>query len=280
MGLDNRKKNVTLWALLILVVLAGGWFFFTPSSKPRTGDTGGPRSEDIGNAPRSVQGAKEPGKTAPDSPSARQHIVKGTIQVPIAYENLEKSQTLKKLMTFRKKNLGIQQSLDMIVKSNETFTVGGTRVSMQEVLEKAFTKRGQVYEQKIDESGVPVPESIKEYGIHVVRPGENIWNIHFNILREYYALQGIDVASSADEPQSKGFSSGVGKILKFSETMVIIYNLINRQVVTDLNLLQPLSKIVVYNMEEVFSLLKEINYDNVDRIQFDGKNIWIPARKS
>jgi hypothetical protein len=272
MGLDNRRRDVTLWALLILMVLAGGWFFFTPASGPGTGDTS--------RGPGPVPGKKKPGKTAPDSLAARQDIVKGKIQVPIAYENLEKSQTLKKLMATRKKNLGIQKSLDMIVKSNETFTVGGTRVSMQEVLEKAFTKRGQVYEQKLDESGTPVPESIKEYGIHVVRPGENIWNIHFNILKEYYAHQGIEVAPSADEPQNRGFSSGVGKILKFSETMVIIYNLIDRQVVTDINLLQPLSKIVVYNMEEVFSLLKEINYDNVDRIQFDGKNIWIPARKS
>ena len=35
----------------------------------------------------------------------------------------------------------------------------------------------------------------------------------------------------------------------------------------------------VYNMDEVFSLLEEINYDTVDRIQFDGKNIWVPAKK-
>ncbi|MCP4722868.1 MAG: hypothetical protein GY860_25735, partial [Desulfobacteraceae bacterium] len=88
------------------------------------------------------------------------------------------------------------------------------------------------------------------------------------------------VASKADEPGNLGFSSGVGKILKFSETMVIIYNLIEKKVVEDINLLEPLSKIVVYNMDAVFTLLEEINYDNVDRIQFDGKNIWIPAKKS
>jgi hypothetical protein len=33
-------------------------------------------------------------------------------------------------------------------------------------------------------------------------------------------------------------------------------------------------------MDEVFSLLQEFNYDNIDRIQFDGKTIWIPAKKS
>jgi len=60
----------------------------------------------------------------------------------------------------------------------------------------------------------------------VVKPGDNIWNIHFNILKEYYSHKNILVSSKADEPINMGQSSGVGKILKFSETMVIIYNLI------------------------------------------------------
>jgi hypothetical protein len=78
----------------------------------------------------------------------------------------------------------------------------------------------------------------------------------------------------------KGQSSGVGKNLKFSETMVIIYNLLEKKVDVDINLLSPLSKIIVYNMDEVFSLLRDINFDTIDRIQFDGKTIWVPAKKS
>jgi len=113
----------------------------------------------------------------------------------------------------------------------------------------------------------------------VVQPGDNIWNIHFNILKEYYEYKGINVSSEADEPIDKGLSSGVGKILKFSETLVIIYNLVEKKVTSDIDLLEPLSKIVVYNMDEVFSLLQEINYKNIDRIQFDGKTIWIPTKK-
>ena len=117
------------------------------------------------------------------------------------------------------------------------------------------------------------------YGIYVVQPGDNIWNIHFNILKEFYEYQGIFVSSEADEPVALGKSSGVGKILKFYETMVIIYNLIDQKVDSNIDLLEPLSKIVVYNMDEVFSLLQEINYENIARIQFDGKTIWIPAKK-
>jgi len=150
---------------------------------------------------------------------------------------------------------------------------------MREILEKAYAQSGTVYQEEISPSGGTVPVKIREYGIHVVQPGDNIWNIHFRILKEYYAHKNISIEPKADEPKNLGFSSGIGKVLKFSETMVIIYNLIEKQVVKDINLIEPLSKIVVYNMDAVLSLLEEINYDNVDRIQFDGKNIWIPTKK-
>ncbi|MCD4675300.1 MAG: hypothetical protein K8S18_04800 [Desulfobacula sp.] len=150
---------------------------------------------------------------------------------------------------------------------------------MRDILEKAFIKKGDVFQEKIDDSGAVRPQKTKEYGIYVVQPGDNIWNIHFNILKEFYEYQGINVSPQADEPYGQGMSSGVGKILKFSETMVIIYNLIEKKVDSNIDLLEPLSKIVVYNMDEVFSLLQEFNYDNIDRLQFDGKTIWIPAKK-
>jgi hypothetical protein len=207
-------------------------------------------------------------------------VEKDIIVIPdIDYKNLEKNKALKKLMGSRKESLGIKKSLDMIVKSNESFTIGGKQISMRDILEKAFIKDGTVFEEKISDSGAVIPQKIKEYGIYVVQSGDNIWNIHFNILKEFYDHKGINVSPEADEPVDKGMSSGIGKILKFSETMVIIYNLVENKVDSNINLLEPLSKIVVYNMDEVFSLLFEVNYDNIDRLQFDGKTIWIPAKK-
>jgi len=208
-------------------------------------------------------------------------VVTGEINFPtiINYKDLEKDEDLKRLMSDRKKSLGIKESLDMIVKSDESFTVGESTVSMQKILEKAFTQEGKVFQEEISESGSAKPTKIREYGIYVVRSGDNIWNIHFRILRDYYAAKGIPVEAKADEPGNAGMSSGVGKILKFSETMVIIYNLIEEKVTQDINIIEPLSKVIVYNMDAVFSLLDEINFDNVDRLQFDGKNIWIPANK-
>ncbi len=213
--------------------------------------------------------------------SSRNDTVQGKVIVKpdIDYQNLKQDEKLAALMETRKKNLGIRKSLDMIVKSDESFKVGGNKVSMQDIIEKSHMQKEKVFIQKIEGSGAVTPLKIKEYGIYVVQPNDNIWNIHFNLLKEYYDHQGISVSPKADEPDKNNLSSGVGKILKFSENMVMIYNLSEKKIDTDIDLLEPLSKIVIYNMDEVFSLLKQIEYKNIDRIQFDGKTIWIPVKK-
>lgn len=115
----------------------------------------------------------------------------------------------------------------------------------------------------------------KEYGIYIVRPGDNIWNIHFQVLSGYFEKKGVTLSPLADEPIARGVSSGVGKLLKFSENMVYLYNLENRQLDVNLDQLTPYKKIVIYNMKRVFELLDQIDYENVNQIQFDGDTIWI-----
>ncbi|MDD9304833.1 MAG: hypothetical protein HUK40_21815 [Desulfobacter sp.] len=220
-----------------------------------------------------------PGKVSTPAESQK---VTGKIKKsePIVFQDLKKDETLKTMMGHRKEKHGIKKSLDMIVQSDESFTVGKSTVSMQKILEQAFKKKGQVFEEQILDSGTTRPVKTQTYGIYVVQPGDNIWNIHFRILKDYYTDKGLIIKEGADEPGTGGMSSGVGKILKFSETMVIIYNLHEEKVTQDINILEPLSKVVVYNMDAVFALLEQINFDNVNRIQFDGKNIWIPVKKS
>ncbi len=272
---QDKRKTIVISAIVILGII-GVWLYVTPNNQSinnflkKTKVAASSESKTILNT-KAINLADTKNKI----------VVKGDIIVKptIDYKDMKKDTPLGKLMDTRKENLGIQKSLDMIIKSDESFIVGDSKVSMREILEKAYTKSGTVYQEEIAPSGGTVPVKIREYGIHVVRPGDNIWNIHFGILKEYYAHKNISIEPKADEPKNLGFSSGVGKVLKFSETMVIIYNLIEKQVVKDINLIEPLSKIVVYNMDAVLSLLEEINYDNVDRIQFDGKNIWIPTKK-
>lgn len=270
------KKSEKKKGLIVGAVVLMGLFFFTTLYVTRN------RDKDLPEIKDKTALSQEQAEGEKSNPPGQAGIVQGDIVVvpAIDYKDLKKNESLKQLMVSRKESLGIKKSLDMIVNSDESFKVGGVLISMRDILEKAFIKEGEVFEEKIDASGAVRPQKIKEFGIYVVQPGDNIWNIHFNILKEYYEHQGINLSPRADEPVDQGMSSGVGKILKFSETMVIIYNLIDKKVDSNIDLLEPLSKIVVYNMDEVFSLLQEFSYDNIDRIQFDGKTIWIPAKKS
>ncbi len=113
------------------------------------------------------------------------------------------------------------------------------------------------------------------YGIYVVRPGDNIWNIHFRFLSEYAAARGLLLTADADEPLAPGISSGVGKILKFAENMVYIYNLRERELSEDLHLIHPLSKIVIFNLNQVVDLLDQLDRENIRHIRYDGENLWI-----
>ncbi len=122
-------------------------------------------------------------------------------------------------------------------------------------------------------------EGVEAYGIYVVRPGDNIWNIHFLFLKDYFARKGITLSPQSDEPDPQGYSSGVGKILKFSENMVYIYNIRQHKLDVNLDLIHPRSKIVVFNMAEALSLLDQIDYRNVKQIKFDGETLWIPAEQ-
>jgi len=38
-----------------------------------------------------------------------------------------------------------------------------------------------------------------------------------------------------------------------------------------------LSKIVVFNMGKVFELLNRLAYGDIEKIEFDGENLWLPA---
>jgi nitrogen regulatory protein PII len=194
----------------------------------------------------------------------------------IDYNNIEKNKALMALMQKRKAEYGIEKGVDMITKSDESFKIGDSTVSMQEILDKIRIKSGDIVEKDLKSNKMDSMKNLEAFGIHVVQPGDNIWNIHFNFLKDYFAHKGISLSPRADEPARGGQSSGVGKLLKFSESTVNIYNIKERKIDVDLNLIYPLSKVVIYNMDQIFALLDLIDYEHVNRIQFDGDTLWIP----
>lgn len=195
-------------------------------------------------------------------------------QPVIDYNKLEKDKELQILTQKRKTKYGVEKSVDIIVKSDESLKIGDSIVPMQEILDKIRIKSGDIIEKDIE--GATLPDGrIRAFGIYVVKPEDNIWNIHFKFLKDYFDHKGVALAPLADEPDRKGFSSGIGKLLKFSEKIVTIYNIKERKIAVNLNLIYPLSKVVVYNMDRIFALLDRIDYNNANHIQFDGETLWI-----
>ncbi|CAB5084481.1 hypothetical protein D3OALGB2SA_850 [Olavius algarvensis associated proteobacterium Delta 3] len=244
----GRKSTILVIAGLAVVVVAGilGWLLY-PKSQPVPTPSPGPEEIRV--------------------PVKKQPL--------IAFDDTQKQTETKDLMAERKAQYGMEEGVDIIATSEENVKIGDTIVSMQEITEKIRLGRGDVIETDL---GGGVPEKPFIYGLYIVQPGDNIWNIHFRFLKEYYMNRGIAVAPMADEPNQRGFSSGIGKLLKFSENLVHIYNIRERELDVDLNLIYPLSKVVGYNMDRIFALLDSIDYTNVDRIEFDGENIWLQAQ--
>jgi len=247
--LYNMSKYIVIIACLIIIAGSGLWFFMRSEKLPKQ---------------KKVIKEKEP-------------IARGRI---IDYGEIrdETNKKLNKLMEERKADYGLDKSLDMIVKADESIKLGNITVSMKGIIDQVRLEQGEILEEEIGKKKTP-EKKLATFGIYVVQPGDNIWNIHFRLLKEYFDKKGVHLSPLADEPDERGYSSGVGKILKFSENMVHIYNIKERRLDTDLNLIQPLSKIVIYNMERIFALLDRIDYKLINRIEFDGETLWLPAEQ-
>ncbi len=216
----------------------------------------------------------EPGKkTAPENVQ-----IQTNAETVIDVNTLQEDPELKGRMQQRKARFGLEKGVDIIAKSNESFKIGDITVSMKEILDKIRIKRGDIIEKDLKSKGTDEKNKLETFGIYIVQPGDNIWNIHFNFMKDYFAHKGITLSPLADESVEGGRSSGVAKLLKFSENTVNIYNLKEHKLDVDLNLIFPLTKLVVYNMDQIFALLDLIDYEHVNNIQFDGETLWISAK--
>lgn len=214
--------------------------------------------------------------------------------------------TLENTINQRKEDFGLDTSVDMVVSQEESIRVGEETIPLAEIL-------ARIENQEIDPDSLPVihlptddraldvqdlsendttpiaekieplSESIPAkaisdyYGVYVVRAGDNLWDIHFAILREYLKKKNIDLPVNADERRTRnGKSSGVSRILKYAESMVHIFNMKTRTISSNLDMLEPETKVVVLNLSHLNRILGAIRPENLDQVHYDGKELYLP----
>jgi len=239
------------------------------------------------------------------SDSSRAETVRRQVKLPAALEKLKKLdkeyQEIEKQLASSSKSLDPEVEQKARGRQKEVAELVHTYRRYQDVLEKLEDTKKRLESAKGDQVTaltkeidalnkeraeleevilirVGTDQDLDAYGIYVVKPKDNIWNIHFQFLQDYFTHKDVILSPIADEPTPEGESSGVGRLLKFSETMVHIYNIREKMLDTDLNLIHPLSKIVVFNLARVFAMLESIDYSEVGRIRFDGETLWLPAK--
>lgn len=174
----------------------------------------------------------------------------------------------------RKQPYGLEKSLDAVVRSDESIKLGGQTVPVAELERKLVVEgRGALLDKPLGKN-----QQITAWGVHAVRPGDNLWRIHYGLLREYLGHRGHQLPPQADQPTRQGTSSGVGKVLKFAEHMVGVYNLKTGHMSRDLDLLEPGEKVVVFNLTEIFDQLAQIEPQDLGGVMYDGRVLLFPKR--
>lgn len=246
-----RGRWLLVIALLILLIGGAGWYFWQQQSGANlAGQSAGGRTD-----------LQTPPNLPAPSVHGQQVEVDGAAEISGEQEE-------------RKQAFGLEQSLDVVVRSDESIVINDTVVPMAEIKRQLDRFRGELSDQNVN----PALEQISAWGVYLVRPGDNLWRIHLNLLREYLASQGVNIPPGADQPMPSGYSSGVGKVLKFAEHMVGVYNVKTGQMSHNLNLLEPGEKVVVFNLSEIFAQLKNINPKELDGVMYDGRVLIFPGK--
>lgn len=246
--MEQKQKNLIIGAVLFLaLVIISTIIIFNSTKRPDNSST----------------------KTPPQS-NTDKNAVKVSNKATISIDKPSD----KKLMEDRKAEYGIEKGLDMVIKSDEKVMINNKTIDMEKLEEREMIEKGELVSSDLNSDAA---RSTQDYGIYVVKKGDNLWDIHFRLLRELFEKKGIKISILADEPLEKGYSSGVGKILKFSEKMVRVYSLDNDNLYFDINNIEPKGKVVIYKMNEIESLLKDMTVRDVDNVVFDGKNLWIES---
>ena len=144
---------------------------------------------------RSNPGAVQPGEIA----AVRRPIAARTI---IDYNQLSQETDADSPMQQRKAAYGLNKGVDIIAGIDESIRVGDTTVSVAEIMEQIRLQEGRIMETDSDSTPAGAAADAL-FGIYVVKAGDNIWNIHYNLLKEYFRHKGVPISPMADEPDQE-----------------------------------------------------------------------------
>ncbi|MBW2146925.1 MAG: hypothetical protein JRI22_07885 [Deltaproteobacteria bacterium] len=167
---------------------------------------------------------------------------------------------------FPPKEIGVLGGSDLLIMPGQEVWVKGKKIPIREMIRLIREKRPS--------------EQNDLFGLRIVRPGDNIWNIHFDVIKAFFLNQrGIHIPPLIDEPDERRRSSGVGKILKFSETIGVSYNLMTRKIMWDPNFLIPGQEIYFFRMKDILSVLEGVSVAELNKFAYDGRELVYLGRR-
>lgn len=268
LGAGSPSRKPWILAVLVLIVAGVGLYFLVSSQPQKPPEPAQALQKAAQAQSKTAQHTGTPGGApAPPAPSKTGEVV--TIMPEGGDAASQQEQAL------RKKPYGLDKSLDVVVRSDEVLKVDGKIVPMSEMERKLVVEqRGEMLDSPLGK-----PRRISAWGVHMVRPGENLWGIHFHLLSEFLASRGVTLQKTSDQPMPNGRSTGVGKILKFAEHMVGVYNVKTGHMSDDLNQLEPGVKMVIFNLSEIFEQLAKIDPKDLSGVMYDGRVLLFPQPK-
>ncbi|MCU0574164.1 MAG: hypothetical protein MUC41_14380 [Syntrophobacteraceae bacterium] len=191
----------------------------------------------------------------------------------------------------RRRAFHLEKSVDHIVRRDEPFeAVGGIRTI--EEMERALGKPpelgpvlatieerdiGEMVRRPILETRSGPRSGEAYYGVRVVRSGENLWDIHYGIIREYFERREVTLPVYADRPMPDGRSSGVGRLLKFMETIVRVYDVQGRRPEGNLDLIHPEHSLVYFRISELFDALDQLKAEDLRWLRYVRHQILLES---
>ena len=203
-------------------------------------------------------------------PASRTIPVRPKKGAVISVSAAKQDNAIREMMIRRKKHFGVDKSVDLLLWDSESLKIGGRQVDMDYVARLIRAAR--------EKKGLAAQKGPTMYGVHVVQKGENLWKIHYAILRDYFKSRGIELPPRADEPKG-GKSSGVGRILKFAELQVYVYNTKTKKLDKNLNVLEAGERVVIFNLTALTKRLSKVSLKDLNAVHLHGKQLIVPGKK-